>query len=473
MFTTLALVALTAQSAQATPKPVRMTQMSGARTGDTVTLSLTGSNKLAGTTVRGRHTGKVTVVSVKGAKLAKKHSVRLGDRKAIAYNTKAGFEVALPSRGTPSCTGPIKHDIVGNLLSLSMTCPTAQSAGVAPAAAVKTAATSAHPTSIAAPAKPAAPGTPKGTPAAAPVLSPAAAATVAAASGGRPGNRGVDWGRLTGAALLLAALGAGVFWLRKKKMTTPDGMINIRQRVPLGPKRELLVTEMGGQTLILASSEAGLHVITRLKSAAPSARELEDAMASAFERDLQTAALEQTYEPAPAALAAAAARSAMEPAPRSQPEAAPRKTVRRPAAVQFEEALQTEAAQDTKWHMEQPEEVQDTAPAMPSLSAALDTARAAADALDKLSAPAPVMAASSEGPARTPAPQEHTEAVPPRAEPAPEAATEAERIGQFMQKKRAAGAQILAFDRPRAGAPHPFADEDEGEALARKLAGRG
>ncbi len=71
------------------------------------------------------------------------------------------------------------------------------------------------------------------------------------------------WSAL-GALLLLAA-----FWARRVGPVHPAARVVLR--LPLEPRRSLVVVELAGRTLVLASSEQGLAVVAELDAAAAAA----------------------------------------------------------------------------------------------------------------------------------------------------------------------------------------------------------
>ena len=99
-------------------------------------------------------------------------------------------------------------------------------------------------------------------------------------------------------AMALAAAGAAAFWLKRKR-TPASRVLQIIETTALGPKRSLIVARVGGETLLLSSSEAGISLLTALPPGTTSA------LAAGFE---------QTFDSANQAAAAQAAR-------RSEPEA--------------------------------------------------------------------------------------------------------------------------------------------------------
>jgi len=72
------------------------------------------------------------------------------------------------------------------------------------------------------------------------------------------------------AALLLAALGGAAYFFARRRAITPR-YVKIIETASLGPKRSIVVAEIGGERIILGTSEAGITVLTpRSEPPAPS-----------------------------------------------------------------------------------------------------------------------------------------------------------------------------------------------------------
>jgi flagellar biosynthetic protein FliO len=74
------------------------------------------------------------------------------------------------------------------------------------------------------------------------------------------GSIAVAW--IVLAALLLAA----ALWLRRGGASQRG--LRVLARLPLEPRRSLLVVEIAGRTLLLASSESGISMLVELDAAA-------------------------------------------------------------------------------------------------------------------------------------------------------------------------------------------------------------
>lgn len=61
--------------------------------------------------------------------------------------------------------------------------------------------------------------------------------------------------------VVLAALAAVAFVLSRRQQR-PSRQLHVMETASLGPRRSLVVAQFGGQTLLIGSSEAGLHVLT-------------------------------------------------------------------------------------------------------------------------------------------------------------------------------------------------------------------
>ncbi|HEX3698126.1 MAG TPA: flagellar biosynthetic protein FliO [Polyangia bacterium] len=87
-----------------------------------------------------------------------------------------------------------------------------------------------------------------------------------AAQGGSGGGAGIYF-----AGVLLLALAGGAYFFARKRAAVPR-FVRILETASLGPKRAIVVAEIGGETLILGTSEAGITVLqtTREPTAAAS-----------------------------------------------------------------------------------------------------------------------------------------------------------------------------------------------------------
>jgi hypothetical protein len=72
------------------------------------------------------------------------------------------------------------------------------------------------------------------------------------------------------AAMLLLALAAGAYFFARKRAVVPR-FVRIVETASLGPKRAIVVAEIGGETLILGTSEAGITVLQAPREPARSA----------------------------------------------------------------------------------------------------------------------------------------------------------------------------------------------------------
>jgi flagellar protein FliO/FliZ len=88
---------------------------------------------------------------------------------------------------------------------------------------------------------------------------PAEPAVQSAGAGAGTGTSGL---RSMGVpALLLALLAAGAYWFARRRRVISVRHIQIIETASLGPKRSLVVARVGGETLILGTSEAGITLL--------------------------------------------------------------------------------------------------------------------------------------------------------------------------------------------------------------------
>jgi flagellar biogenesis protein FliO len=269
-----------------------------------------------------------------------RHAYKSGGLAISIFKRTDYAKVEVPLAADLGCAGPVSVEASDKGFSASVSCAgaSAPAAEEKPAVAAKVAASPTHAAPVAPVAPtPAAPEMHAAAPAPAPApapeaktnavananTQPAAPATPEAPASTSPTSAGAPALAFATSSshgnammiplLLLVAAGAGAFFV-KRRQHQKTGMIQILETAQLGPKRQLVVARVNGETMILGSSEAGITCLTgtfRLPtegtlSSFPNMAQMAHTQAAALAQ-MTMAAHAQAQAPAPAPVAPAAA----------------------------------------------------------------------------------------------------------------------------------------------------------------------
>lgn len=108
---------------------------------------------------------------------------------------------------------------------------------------------------------------------------------------------GIDWTRLALILIACGAMGCLLIWLRQQKARAGHALLEVRDRLRLGPRQQVIALRVGSQTLLLGASGEQLVLLSEVKEDTPDDAEEEPAP---FARVLEsnTRALEAAQEAA-------------------------------------------------------------------------------------------------------------------------------------------------------------------------------
>ncbi len=120
---------------------------------------------------------------------------------------------------------------------------------------------------------------------------------------------GIDWTRLALILIACGGMGCLLVWLRHQKARAGHGLLEIKDRLRLGPRQQVIALRVGDQTLLLGATGERLVLLSEVQEATPAPTSPEEAEPSPFARVLasNTQALEEGRSGAKAGSASAEA----------------------------------------------------------------------------------------------------------------------------------------------------------------------
>jgi len=114
---------------------------------------------------------------------------------------------------------------------------------------------------------------------------------------------GIDWTRLALILVACGGMGCLLVWLRHQKARAGHGLLEIKDRLRLGPRQQVIALRVGGQTLLLGATGERLVLLSEVQEALPESAPEEQEEPALFARVLasNTKALEDAQAaPTPA-----------------------------------------------------------------------------------------------------------------------------------------------------------------------------